>query len=74
METEKKAWSEFSNRGKGIAEQRLDSEEKNNPNEQAVIVTVMYPSRRADLSRIIWDRNIIAEFHQNRFNSPCDER
>ena len=34
METEKKAWYEFSNSGKGTAEQRLDSEERNNPNEQ----------------------------------------
>ena len=30
----KKIWSEFSNRGKGTVEQRLDSEDINNPNEQ----------------------------------------
>ena len=41
---------------------------------RAAIVTVMYPSRRVDLSRVISDRNIIAEFHQIRFNSPYDER
>ena len=34
VETEKKTWSEFPNSEKCIVEQKVDSEERNNPKEQ----------------------------------------
>ena len=64
METETTRWSTFSNGGKATVEQILASEEKRQiQKSRTVRVTVRSRSRKVNhLSKVIWDRKIIAEF------------
>ena len=74
MKTETTTWSEFQNGGKAIVKQILAPEEKKKSKTERLweVWTVSDPSRKVNnLSKVIWDRKIIAEFTRSILWLSC---
>ena len=63
VETERRTWSEFLNKGIAIVEQILVSRNKQIQKSRTMKMTVWDPSRKDnDLSKVIWDKKVMTEF------------